>query len=163
MDEQFGNPLVRAIEEIHMPEPVAWWPAAPGWRVLGLLLLAFVLYRFVRACRRWWRNRYRREALRRLEAFLGAGRREALRHLPFLLKATALRAYPRDRVAGLSGEPWLAFLDSRYKGPSFRKDGLLLSVAYRDPAAWDFSKERGDALITMARRWIKEHREVNRV
>ena len=64
--ETFGNYLVHGIDEIMLPDAITWWPSAPGWQVLALILLAWLLLRTIRLARRWWRNRYRREVLRQL-------------------------------------------------------------------------------------------------
>ncbi|MDJ0842070.1 MAG: DUF4381 domain-containing protein [Acidobacteriota bacterium] len=156
MGDDFGNYLIRGIDEIIIPEPVSWMPSAPGWRVLGVLLLLAGLYALVRGIQKWRRNRYRRETLHRLQAALQVSKQAALKELPFLLKACALRVYPRQRIAALSGLQWCAFLDRSYKGPSFEKNGLLPLLAYAPPEQW---QGNADELLTMARLWIKTHRE----
>jgi len=102
VDETFGNYLIRGIAEIHQPPPVPWTPSAPGWTVLwGILLLAGIWTAW-RLFSRWRQNAYRREALRLLRSVkqkYRPGDRAALAALPRLLKNTALKAYPRDRVA----------------------------------------------------------------
>ena len=160
MDDDFGNYLIRGIQEISMPDPVLWLPTAPGWRVVAVLLLLFGCYKLVRSIQRWRRNRYRREALRHLNTALATSQEEALQQLPLLLKACALHAYAREEVAALSGQAWCAFLDSRYTGPSFTENGLLPQVAYAPPTAW---QGKGEVLLTMARLWIKTHREAAHV
>ncbi|MGD2138441.1 MAG: DUF4381 family protein, partial [Gammaproteobacteria bacterium] len=35
------DPLA-ALRPLHPPAPVEWWPPAPGWWVLGVLLLALL-------------------------------------------------------------------------------------------------------------------------
>ena len=50
------------LKDIAPPPPVSYMPQAPGWWVLlGILVLAMLVYGFVR-WRRWRRDRYRREA-----------------------------------------------------------------------------------------------------
>jgi len=157
----FGNYLLHGIEEVHLPEPVSWWPQTPGWNLLGLLLLLALSYRIYLGGKVWWRNRYRRQALRQL-ALLGRRTNEwqqVVCQLPFLLKATALQAFPRSDVARLSGSHWLAFLDAHYPGPAF-SGGLgqqLLIIAYQPEARWQLSERDARQLIDMSRRWISEH------
>lgn len=55
--------ILRGLQEVGLPESVSWWPQTLGWKILagvGLVLLILWLYR---QGQRWWKNRYRREAL----------------------------------------------------------------------------------------------------
>jgi hypothetical protein len=161
--DTFGNYLLHGIEEIHLPEPVAWWPQTPGWIILAGLFLLWCLFRLYLAARIWWHNRYRRAALAQLDKLeqRAAGQYQlVLPALPPLLKATALQAFPRADVAALSGEPWLAFLDRHYDGASFRQGSgrQLLSIAYRPEADWQLSAGEAQQLIAMCRHWLGQHR-----
>ena len=166
--DSFGNYLIHGIDEIILPEVVSWWPSAPGWKVLGLILLAWLVLRVVRLAQRWWRNRYRREALRQLKQLqqqAGSIALDVVAVLPYYIKVTALQAYPRAEVASLSGENWLAFLDAHYSGPSFA-EGVgrkLLAVSYLPREQWQLDDNESGRLIQMALQWIAKHREVNHV
>ena len=79
---------------------------------------------FTGSLRRFRKNRYRRLALEELavieqELQQPERRAKALAEIPVLLKWTALAAFPRSEVAGLSGEKWLAFLDKTIGGKRF--------------------------------------------
>lgn len=153
---QFGNYLIHGIDEIVLPEPVSLWPSTIGWKLLGLALIAYALYKLTQAIRRWWHDRYRREALRQLSTLAPDAQLAAL---PFLLKTTALQAYPREQVAALSGEQWLGFLDTHCAGLSFRQ-GVgknLLAIAYLPAEQWQLSEVQANELIALSRRWIAQH------
>jgi hypothetical protein len=153
----FGNYLIHGIDEIILPQAISWWPTAPGWQVLGTLILLLLFLQLGRTARRWWQNRYRREALRQLDSVPEDSR---LASLPYYIKVSALHAYPRQDVACLSGAKWLAFLDSHYDGPSF-STGVgkkLLAISYLPTEQWQLSDQEGAALIRMSRRWISKHR-----
>ena len=105
----FGNPALQGLIEPALPERIGWWPLAPGWWavIAAILLLGAV------AGYRWWK-RWRRAAYRRLAAAELRSMNptaDNLGRMALILKLTALRTYPRDRVAALSGDGWLAFLD----------------------------------------------------
>lgn len=149
------------LHDIVVPDPVPWWPPAPGWLwLLGLALvlaLAVLLAGFVR----WQKRRYRREALADLARLeLAAPRRPpgaTLAALAELLKRSALTAYPRRDVAALTGPAWFAFLD-RTGGTRFA-DGLgeaLERANYldRDPARDDGQIRE---LIREVGTWIRRH------
>src|SRR5262245_52349452 len=96
------------LHDIVVPPAVGWWPPAPGWYwLLGfavLAALALLLHGFAV----WQRNRYRREALAELATLeRQACDRKTRDGVPAgiseLLKRTALTAFPRPRVASLSG------------------------------------------------------------
>ena len=113
LPEGVSNYLLQGFEEIHLPEQVAYLPTAPGWQVLGLLFLIFLAYYLFRGARRWHFNRYRRNALQAFDRLLTDHSWQAsLGFVPQILKATALQTYPREQIAALSGDAWLAFLDS---------------------------------------------------
>ena len=166
--ETFGNYLVHGIDEILLPEVVPWWPSAPGWKVLGLIFLTWLLLRGIQLTRRWWRNRYRREALRRvkqLQQQAGGNALDVVAFLPYYIKVTALQAYPRAEVASLSGESWLAFLDAHYSGPPFTEGTgrKLLAVSYLPREQWQLNDSESDRLIQMVRQWIVTHHEAGDV
>jgi len=142
------DPLA-ALRPLHPPMPVDWWPPAPGWWVLGVLLLVSLGW----AIWRYQRSALRRAALtelRRLEQDepddkrLSAGVNQ-------LLRRVALACFPRKQVAGLSGEAWLRFLEAQARVKGFiGGPGRVLATA---PYAAAATLDRG-ALIDLTRRWI---------
>ena len=161
----FGNYLIHGIDEIILPEAVSLWPVAIGWQVLGVVVFAFLLIQSVRLTKRWWHNRYRREALRQLTSVrqqTGNELIDVVAVLPHFLKVTALQAYPRRQVAGLSGQEWLRFLDAHCEGLSFTSGvgSKLTSVAYLPREQWQLNDHDSDSLIHMSRHWIAKHERI---
>ena len=145
------------LRDLHLPDPVGWWPLAAGWWVVLVLLaagLAWLAWRWYRA---WQFEAPRRHALRelaRLEA-------EYLEHrnpvqlgkaLSELLRRGMLAYAPRADMAGLTGEAWLAWLDKGMSVPYFHTEGgkSLLSLPYRRPDE-DHSDVDVGALIAAVR------------
>ena len=160
----FGNYVLKGIEEIHFPEPVAWWPQTPGWYVIGLILLLWMGCLAVKSIRRWRRNRYRRSALAHLatlEEQINVNPLDAVSPLPELLKATALQAYPREAVAQLTGERWLNFLDAQYNGPAFNDDlgRQLILIAYKPAEKLTIDTDTARSLIERAGTWLRHHHD----
>jgi hypothetical protein len=151
------------LHDIVTPEAAGWWPLAPGWYGVALLVLILSAWYVVRRLRRWRRNAYRREALAAL-ALLNArsdradGRASVLAEAATLLRRVALSAYPRTQVATLGGDRWLAFLDEtggrgEFAGGAGR---VLLAAAYRPfevPAP-----DAVEAALLLCERWIRRHR-----
>ena len=104
-----GN--LQNLNDIVVSGPVAWWPLAPGWYVLGAIAMIALLVVAVRQWRRWQQNRYRRQAMLELSSIREQGSVESLQQLPVLLKRAALSAWQREEVAALTGRAWHRFLD----------------------------------------------------
>lgn len=137
------------LRDIVVPDPVLWWPPAPGvYAALGLaavLLLACGGW----ALRRRMRRAYRREALGVLKR-CGA----APADLATLLKRAALSAYPREQVAGLTGAGWLQWLAKTGTRPVPPAVGDALTVSvYAGSGTADMA-----ALLAFVRSWIRRHR-----
>ncbi|MEQ9465106.1 MAG: DUF4381 domain-containing protein [Haliea sp.] len=109
------DPLA-ALQPLRPPEPLPWWPPAPGWWLIAGLLLVALAWAAWRGWRSYRRNEYRRTARRTLQAILARHAEHGdpartLGELNMLLKAVALHAFPRAEVASLSGERWRSFLN----------------------------------------------------
>ncbi|GJL74182.1 MAG TPA: DUF4381 domain-containing protein [Nitrosomonas sp.] len=145
------DPLA-ALRPLHTPPPVGWWPPAPGWWIVLLLVVISVVMIF----------RYRRRM---------APRRAALHELKLLkknmnktdhpvallnqlLKRYALACWPATKVASLTGETWLTFLDTNGGNGEFSEGPgrLLFSDPYRKQSA---DSDEIVRLITLTHRWIK--------
>ena len=143
------------LHDIVTPPPAPWWPPAPAWYALGVVFGITVAVLGWRAAAWWSRNRYRRAALVELEGLEAeAGRSESAAALAALVKRVALAAYPRERVASLSGEEWLTFLDATGGTTAF-----TAGPGRRLEAGYEPGEHRADPeLFTLVRRWIKDHR-----
>ncbi|MXP63567.1 DUF4381 domain-containing protein [Roseomonas sp. M0104] len=137
-------PSRAAMHGLIEPPPVAFWPATPAWLVLLLLVLALLGWLALRAWRAWRRDAYRRDALR---ALAGAGPAE----IAALLKRTALAAWPRERVAALSGADWAAFL--RRSAP---RAALGAAMAER-LAGLAYAPAAPPEVRAAAAQWIRRH------
>lgn len=145
------------LRDLHLPEPVGWWPLAPGWWVLLILLALLLGYGLYRAYLRRRHNAPRRFALRELaryESDFLEHRNPVLlgKQLSELLRRGMLAYARREEVAGLTGEAWLEWLDRGMPLPYFHTDGgkSLLQLPYRDPEG-DFSDVDIDALVSAVR------------
>jgi hypothetical protein len=160
------DPLTIPIHDIHLPATVSWWPPAPGWWILGALLVilaVFVARRLARRPASPDRERSRRMAAihEHWRTFLSTYGTDAgdvdghgVRELSEFLRRVALSLHSRESVAGLSGEAWLAFLDQTTQGNDFRSGvgRLLLDAPYRPPGAIATSEWR--SLLELCDRWV---------
>ncbi len=145
------------LRDLHLPDPVGWWPLAPGWWFILLLVAGGLVYLAWLALKKWRHNAPRRFALRQLARY----EIEYLQHrnpvtlgqqLSELLRRGMLAYAPRANVAGLTGDAWLQWLDSGMGLPYFHTEGgkSLLELPYRDPDG-DFSDVDIDALLSAVR------------
>ena len=151
------NPVELPIRDLHLPDPVSFWPLAPGWWVLiALAVTGFVLL-LRKALQARRESAARRLALRQLkqhaEDYMRHG--NAVRfgtELSELLRRTMLAYAPRQEVAGLTGEEWLSWLDRDLDRSHFLEgDGRpLIEWPYRDP---DLAVDKSDvaALVDAVR------------
>lgn len=155
----FGNPILETLAEVQLPDPVGLWPTAPGWTYVWLVLSVCGLFWLARYCRYWWRNRYRRSALRRLAEIESVARQplERLQALAVLLKATALEIYPRPEIAGLHGRAWTDFLNDKAGFDAFDEVAveILSTRQYRDGG--DIDDADVSRLIESTRSWLQRH------
>jgi Domain of unknown function (DUF4381) len=157
---------LQPLQELPLPAPVSYAPRTIGWVCVAILLAALLGWAAWRLQRSRARQRYRRDALAELagiEAQLRdhaghAGRAAALAAIPPLIKRTALAVVPREHVASLSGDQWLAFLQ-RTRGHFDARSGALLAfVSYAPPdEVAAVADDEAAALVGHARDWIEHH------
>ena len=163
------NPLDQ-LQPTIAPPPVSWWPLAPGWWAL-LVLLPLLLWGL------WYLRRYlpqRRQAVQTQEQPLDPLRQAALAELarlvrPYngqhagpwlqqlnaLLKRLARAHYPNDNSHVLSGRAWLAFLDSRCPAAGLTRWMILVEGTYRSHCSLDDKAING--LNQAVDTWIRKH------
>ena len=142
------------LRPMQLPDPVSWWPMAPGWWLLLVLIIASV-WGLLWWLRRRWEDprRYALAELKNLQACYSSEERDQaalLTHCNQLLKRTALTLYPRHDVASLSGDAWITFLLNSSKGCEVKALQCLKEGAYRQNVEYDSA-----ALIKSCRQWLK--------
>ena len=147
------------LRDIHLPDPVSWWPPAPGW--WGLLVLCLLLVLVIRALiNARCRGRLKRDSLTLLQQLAeqfqhNSDGQQLTVQLSVLLRRLALSLYPRRQVAAMTGREWLEFLDERLtpdgneKAFSEGTGQVLIEAPYNPDCRVD-----GEALIGLVRRWI---------
>ena len=158
MTQQTMDPLAE-LRDIHHPAMIETWPPAIGWWLLATLALVALLAVMVWLFRRWYANKYRRDAMAELAHLADTWQSEQddLRYvesLQLLLKRVALTRFPRQDVASLTGEAWVRFLDQSTGSHDFTIGATeaLIDGNYRTDVSIDV-----DELQTAAALWINKH------
>jgi hypothetical protein len=125
---------------------------APGWYVVGGILLLLTLLLIHRAWKRRRANAYRRAALRELASANDAA------GIAELLRRTALAASPRPLVAAKTGAAWLDWLTAQCPDamPDAVREQLTAGVYARHVRQDELS-----AFRDYARYWIARHRPLS--
>lgn len=148
------------LHDIHLPNPIGWWPMAPGWYFLiALALILFGLFVYL-GYRKNKHSQAKREALVLLTTYKqdyqsGADSQLISMKISVLLRQVALAYFPRNQVASLKEKAWLDFLTQTSKGIDFNATSDYLLVLPYQPA-----KETNlEPLFSSARAWIKQRRK----
>jgi hypothetical protein len=147
------------LRDIHLPEPISWWPPAPGWwlllaSVIVLMLLVVAIRRRVRLMR--WRREARATIVRlkqQHKQYPETGR-AVVEQLSVLMRRVATTRFPAAEVASLTGESWLIFLDSQSKNNNAFQQGagrLLVDAPYRSKHV---NIPEVEALIKVCNQWV---------
>ncbi len=111
------NPLAQ-LRDIQLPKSVSFWPLAPGWYILIVILILAIILLLVVWRKRSARFNPRQCALAELNilkqtdpiTYTNAG---FLNEITSLLKRRLFVDNPREAIASLHGKDWLVFLDSK--------------------------------------------------
>ncbi len=100
------------LRDIHLPATGGFWPPAPGWWLLTVLVLVALGLVVAALLRRRRRNRWRRLAI---DALADLEQRaeptpDWFARLNILLKQAARECHPASQPEALSGTAWVDFL-----------------------------------------------------
>jgi hypothetical protein len=155
MDDQLG----KLIE----PQPVPFTFTAPGWYVLGGLLVLLLIGLVVLIFKYYQLNKYRKHALH----FLADTEQKCIDLKAFdmlvyeanmLIKRIAMSRYGRQTVSGLRDGQWTDFINRTWREKSFdaKDEALINQTIYQ--AQEGITAEDAQAFIQKAKRWIRKHK-----
>jgi len=156
MNQTIAQASLDNLNDIIVPEAVGFFPLAPGWVIVILLIFALLLHFLLQAYKGYKRSLYKREALKEIESYSKENREEMIA-LVTLAKRVAIAAYGRKQVAKFSGEKWWDFMEQHSKvkiGKELRVE--LTDLLYSTPKQDDISQYRvvKDLVIL----WIRTHK-----
>lgn len=146
------------LRDIHLPNPISWWPLAPGWwLVIGIILLCIIFAVII--LKYFMRPTLYKEAataLARIESEFQQHEDAtySIKEISALLRRVILSQNGSDKKGGITGHAWLEILDKNMNGEEFREGPgkLLLSGPYQE----NVDKRDVPELIELCRKWIKK-------
>jgi hypothetical protein len=159
-----ANPQsLEQLKDIHLPNPIGWWPIAWGWYLLGLLIITLLATLSYCIWKYYKRTGAKREALTLLKQYFQTYKAErncqsSSAQVSELMRRVALAYFPREEVASLQGEAWIAFLNNHSKTVNFAPiKELILELPYRTKVlASNTPNPDLTPLFTCAKAWIKQ-------
>ena len=147
------------LRDIHAAPPPAFWPPAPGWWLLAVIVLIALVVLAVWAWRRYRRHRHEQLILLEVERLNNCNSSENsigfITDISTLLRRVAIRRYSLAAVASLTGADWLRFLDETGGAGDFANGvGQVLETG---PYQSDLNEVPAEELLALARRWISKN------
>ncbi|MDF1660052.1 MAG: DUF4381 domain-containing protein [Verrucomicrobiales bacterium] len=136
------------LHDLVPPPAISWWPLAPGWYLVAVLVLGLLLLCAFRAWKKWRQNAYRREALQKLSDASEAA------EVAEILRRTALAVAPRNLISATTGDNWADWLDSQVAEPMSDEVRREVSRGIYDPSP---VATPIDDLKRYAESWIRKH------
>ena len=131
--------LLAQLEALELPQRTGLW-LAPGWWLLLLLLVVcgWLVYSYLRRRSRGvpdWRPQARAELQRIRQSLASGGSESCAPDLSRLIRRMVLAVRPREEIAALTDQDWLAELDRLCGDNRFsqRLSGVLLNTPYQPP------------------------------
>ena len=153
-----GADLLSQLKDIHGAPAVSWWPPAPGWWALALML-AIGLFFVLRQAKRRYRAQLRRQVLihfidqleQDVDPVEAPG--EYLSSLNRIFKIVALRAFPESRCTLMQGSEWVEFVRRNLHKHATADDlSALAEGPYQQGHEFD-----PESLLSLTRAWIMQH------
>ena len=156
------DPGTLQLRDILLPEPISWWPLAPGWWITLAVIILVIAAVFI-ARKIYLGKQLRRDINTELELIKQQyqqleNKPQLARALSILLRRANISYYPESNIAGLTGEQWLQHLDRTNDRPlanlAFQSETgeILLTAPYLpDNADLDFDAGK---LISLCESWL---------
>ena len=145
------------LSPIITPSAPSWWPLEWGWWAVIITAIALIALVFFIVKRRQKNQHAKNEALTCLRS------RQSSNVLSpsaaqDLVRQAALSYFPREKVAGLSGDDWLTFLDAQLAKPLFAaKQSQWQQALYQDiPLMTDEQKKAQQQLVNDCETWLRK-------
>ncbi|MCG8378980.1 MAG: DUF4381 domain-containing protein [Proteobacteria bacterium] len=151
------DPASLPLRDIHLPDAISWWPLAPGWWLLGFLLIVLIgaIIFFIRQRRNYQLStiflaRQELEKIRN-DFNLNQDKTSLVQGLSGLVRRISISLFSRTETASLTGREWLLFLDQFTDKQQFSRGAgqILVEAPYQASSDYDSAE-----LLQLVTLWI---------
>jgi hypothetical protein len=155
-----NNPLDQ-LRDIHLPEPISWWPLAPGWWFVIILVIGIFVWLSLTLVKRNRLNLYRRQAIAKLNMIdqdTAVNSKQKLTTVIATLKQAVNTAYPDYHFSSQNLVTFLKFTGSTCSQPIFMQiPDNIENYLYGTESNEHSLKETLENILTDSKIWIKNH------
>ncbi|CDT10954.1 DUF4381 domain-containing protein [Vibrio coralliirubri] len=145
------------LSPVIAPNAPTWWPLAWGWWAVIITAISLIALVFFILKRRKNNQQAKQEAL---SYFSNSQSPDGLSpsKAQDMVRQAALSYFPREKIAGLSGDDWLTFLDAQLAKPLFvAKQSQWQQALYQDVALMnDEQKKAQQQLVNDCETWLRK-------
>ncbi|PMM05495.1 hypothetical protein BCT63_10325 [Vibrio kanaloae] len=145
------------LSPVIAPDAPTWWPLAWGWWAVIITAISLIALVFFILKRRKNNQQAKQEAL---SYFSNSQSQDGLSpsKAQDIVRQAALSYFPREKIAGLSGDDWLKFLDAQLAKPLFvAKQSQWQQALYQDVALMnDEQKKAQQQLVNDCETWLRK-------
>ena len=144
------------LRDIHLPDPVSWWPPAPGWWFLLLLFagLMFALPYILKKLKHKPINKIALDEFNKIQQQYAAHQdtKLLLQQISALLRRTCMSFAGRQQSASTIGNAWISQLNQLSEENFFNDEisAWLLTAPYQKQTAINVEE-----LLNVCHSWIK--------
>ncbi|HIG40940.1 MAG: DUF4381 domain-containing protein [bacterium] len=150
--------LLDLLVDIHIPEPVSYWPQTTTWSVIFFIILGLAATFSWLQWVNYKNNAYRRRAIKELGAIKQQDDiPKQISAIASIIKRVAIVSFGRNQVAESSGSAWLTFLDQSCEDLNF-STGPGKHLAF-GPYKKTIEASPGEVLelLEVAENWVASH------
>lgn len=156
MNKTIADGSLDNLHDIFVPDALGFFPLAPGWIMVLLLLMALLFHFSAQLYKHYIKSQYRRNALKELDAYKQQSKENAIALLS-LAKRVAIAAYGREEVAKLYDDTWWDFMAKYSKVKvSTRSSEEIKKLLYDE--SYTMNSVLQDDIIKFVTLWIKTHK-----
>jgi len=146
------------LRDIHLPDPVSWWPPAMGWWLLLLLgiVLVWGIFLLVRKLKKpILKKSAKAEIDKVLEEYSRQGDKLVLiQNLSIALRRIGISYLPRNEVAGLSGQEWYNRINQLVRNDRLTDETVQLLSTGPYQKTPELNDDQLQVLIRQVEKWV---------
>ncbi|MGB5507064.1 MAG: DUF4381 domain-containing protein [Sulfurovum sp.] len=160
MNQTIQEASLDNLHDIIIPDAVSFFPPAPGWFIVALLLFALIFHFVIQRYKHYKKSQYRREALKESVFYKENGKKNSKEDAVVLLalaKRVGIAAYGRGNIANLSEDSWWDFMQKHSKArvnTELRQE--IEKLLYED--AYTMNSVLHDNIRQLVTIWIETHK-----